>query len=138
MKKDIPLLSSGLRQNCYRLESVSSRSYVSSGFSVPDEYPEIVESSLSNGIREDVVMKPYPHTLEAINSYVEVSDYRLDPALAVRNGHSLSNLGDVRPIQSASKLSSEELLKMRSVLDSVISKLKNSVPADAVPEEATK
>lgn len=132
MKKDVPLMNFGLKQNCYRLDSVSSRSYVSSGFSVQEEYPEIVESSISNGIRENIVMKPYPHTVEAINSYVDVSDYRLDPALAVRNGHSLPNLGDVRSIQAASKLSTEDLLKMRSVLDSVLAKLKVSAPSESV------
>lgn len=118
-------MSSGLKQNCYRLESVSASCFVSSGHEIPEEYPEIEQVTVDNGIREDVLLKPYPHTVESINSYVEVSDYRLDPALAIANGHRLGNLGDVRSIQKASKLSSEDILRMRDTLDSVLKKLES-------------
>lgn len=118
MKKS-DLTNLGLRQNCYRLDSVSSGFYCSSSPVIQDVYQEVDSQVVDNGIKEVIVDKPYPHTAAAINSYLDITDYRLDPQSAILNGHHLPNLGDVSGIQEFSKYSSSELAELRSQLERV-------------------
>lgn len=123
MKKGVPLESSGLRQNCYRLDSVISLVNVSRAPVVPSFYDELESKTEDNCVREVIVSKPYPHTPESINSYLDSCDYRLDPQTAILNGHHMPNLGDVSGIQDMSKLSSVDIASLRSKLDSILAVL---------------
>lgn len=69
---------------------------------------------LPSGFVDVVVEKDYPINSESVSSYIETSDYRLDPQNAIAKARKRVNLGDItqaqefmgtNPIQASTKYS---------------------------------
>lgn len=91
-----------LQQNCFvrdvcrkvDLKSVNSET----------TYDSIDEKVTDKGLEIEHNSYPYPITPQYVNSFVDSSDYRRDPANAIANGVKRQNLGDISAVQQVFKM----------------------------------
>lgn len=129
-KKDIvvdkPIVTNLIRQNCFLRDVVSAAP--TSGAHSPDTYISLDEVTTSSGIALRETVKDYEITPDYVQSFVDSSDYRLDPVNAVANGHSRSNLGDISSVQEVASLDTERARALYQQLSKLFS---NSAAAPA-------
>lgn len=89
----------GIKQNCYLLDTREKVRQTSKPNRTIKQYNSIEEIQLPNGFVQEVVKKDYPINSDTITSYIESSDYRLDPMSAIQNAPKRVNLGDVSQVQ---------------------------------------
>lgn len=110
------VLIGGFPQNFYmRAQTIDT-------YSIPEHlknkeqktYLALERKELPSGFMDVVVEKDYPINSESVSSYIETSDYRLDPQNAIANARRRINLGDItqtqefmgtNPIQASTKYS---------------------------------
>lgn len=100
-----PVVVFGVKQNCYALDCRKPGSSIP--LAVPNrtikKYYELEQKTLDNGYVEQVVEKDYPINSDSVSSYIESSDYRLDPNQAIAQAPKRVNLGDVTEVQDFMK-----------------------------------
>lgn len=108
-----PLKMGLIQQNCFVRDV-----YVAPKFD-PDivtEYETIDEVVTQDGVKLVTKTLPYTITPQYVNSFVDSSDYRRDPATAVLNGVKRPNLGDIRDIQDITSMDTEQARSLYSQL----------------------
>lgn len=105
MSKNVPIKSNLLQQNCFLRDcspalDISGKNSLSDGVS----YESVDLVTESDGIRVRKTLVPYPITPDYVDSFVDSSDYRKDPAAAVLNSVKKPNLGDITSFQDVSSM----------------------------------
>lgn len=114
-----------LQQNCFVRDV--SRAVDLKSDDTPVSYVSIDEEVTPSGTKVEFNSYPYPITPQYVNSFVDSSDYRRDPANAVANGVKKSNFGDVRSLQSLSQMDTDSQRALYEELSSKFNK-KTDVP----------
>lgn len=86
-----------LQQNCFVRD-------VREPFDIQDplqssSYVSLDEKIVENGFKQEYNVYDYPITPSYVDSFVDSSDYRRDPANAIVHGHDKKNMGDVTQLQ---------------------------------------
>lgn len=97
MSKTLRVNSNLLQQNCYVRDSRVRVDLVNHCQNY--QYTSLDEELTKNGLKVKSVVNDYPITPEYVNSFVNSTDYHVDPLNAVNNGVKRFNLGDVSGIQ---------------------------------------
>lgn len=100
------------KQNCYIHDwfddSKKSIQKVKTNF--PKTYHECIEKVCDDGsYHVNVEEVEYPISEDTLNSYLDSTDYRLDPLSAVQNAPSRQNVGDVRELMQMLRLDSVDI-----------------------------
>lgn len=90
---------------------------------VSKKYFELQRKTVSNGIVEELVECDYPVTQESVNSYLDTSDYRNNPAQAVLNATPRKNLGDIVEVQDFIANNPAEALSIYKQVSEKLSKI---------------
>lgn len=106
-----------IQQNCF-VRDCSQKTDLQSVVTDKKFY-SLDEKPSDNGFSYELNEYPYPITPQYVNSFIDSSDYRKDPANAISNGSKHVNLGDIRSIQDLSKLDTSV---QRSLYESLKSK----------------
>lgn len=117
-----------IRQNCYLRDIVDPLDFSS-------KYPEKVFTSLDEVPSDDGIKfvpndYPYPITPESVNSYVDSSDYRKDPANAISSGVHGVNIGDCTDIQSILRMDSSAQRSLYEQLSAKFSSVESKSTQD--------
>ncbi|UPW41620.1 hypothetical protein [Peromfec virus RodF8_38] len=110
-----------IQQNCY-IRDCSPAVSVQSPRS-GSTFTTLDEVSDEKGIHFEESQVPYPITPQYVNSFVDSSDYRKDPAQAISNGSNRHNLGDVSAIQHIMSMSDGDVRALYEQLKTRFSKL---------------
>lgn len=122
-----------LAQDVYVRDTVPKTFFCSHCREQEKNVPQLVEKIGDNGVTHCIEFVPYPHTPEAVKSYADSVDYRLDPLSAVNNGVQRPNLGDVTASQELSRMDSSEIIALRDRLQEAITKLNISQMTGSAP-----
>lgn len=116
-----------LQQNCFVRDVcvASDLQHISS-----DKFCSIDEKVDDKGVHIEINEYPYPITPDYVNSFVDSSDYRLDPFNAIVNSSKRNNLGDIRAAQEIASMDSEQA---RSLYKQLSEKFSVSSAASAAP-----
>lgn len=90
---------------------------------VSKKYFELQRKTVANGIVEELVECDYPITQESVNSYLDTSDYRNNPAQAILNATPRKNLGDITEIQDFIANNPAEALSIYKQVSETLSKV---------------
>lgn len=106
-----------IQQNCFVRD-------VARAVDLKSESPDFMYTSLDEvtddkGIHFEEHDVPYPITPAYVNSFVDSVDYRRDPAGAIANGVSRTNLGDISVMQQVLSMDSSA---QRSLYDQLFAK----------------
>lgn len=117
----------GVLQNCYKDESLRIPRPVAHQQTI-GSYTILEKKELPNGYTVNLEEKPYPINSETVTSYVESSDYRLDPMGFAANSVKRVNLGDISQVQDFVRSNPQDAIRIyRSVgekLDKYLQELK--------------
>lgn len=122
-----------LQQNCYVRDVLSCEDLQS--VSSDQFYESVDESTLSSGIKINHTIHTYPITVDYVNSFVESSDYRVDPLNAISNGVHKQNLGDVGLFQQVASMDMEQASALYKQLQAKFSQAQSAQPvSEPVPQ----
>ena len=93
-----------LMRNCYLSDASDAVDNVNSY--ATEKYYELRETTTQNGIEHKLVEVDYPITEESVKSYVDSTNYKLDPFGALRAPR--QNLGDVTEAQNIMRMDVSE------------------------------
>lgn len=93
-----------LMRNCYL--SDASDAFDNANSYATEKYYELRETTTQNGIEHKLVEVDYPITEESVKSYVDSTNYKLDPFGALRAPR--QNLGDVTETQNIMRMDVSE------------------------------
>lgn len=107
-----------LQQNCFVRDVVRKVDLLSSA--PPVSYVSLDSVTIPDGIKLVETENPYPITPEYVNSFVEGSDYRNDLVSALSSVSSSPNLGDIRCLQDASSMDTNQVISYLERLKSTL------------------
>lgn len=110
------------KQNCYIHDwfddSKKGIHKVKTNF--PKTYHECIEKVCDDGsYHVNVEEVEYPISEDTLNSYLDSTDYRLDPLAAVQNAPSRQNVGDIREISQIMRLDSVDIEQAMETLKQI-------------------
>lgn len=87
-----------LQQNCF-VRDVRRAVDLKDG-EQPSSYVSLDEKIVDDGFKQEFNSYDYPITPSYVDSFIDSSDYRRDPANAIIHGHDKKNMGDVTQLQN--------------------------------------
>lgn len=123
-----------LQQNCF-VRDCSLKSDLNSDSSSESSYLSFVEKVVSNGTTLELHSFPYPITPHYVDSFVDSTDYRVDPLGSVANSVKRKNLGDIRAMQDVSKMDSDQARVLYSQLSERFKAASDKVASDKVASD---
>lgn len=100
----------GLKQNCFLLDTHPKQDIKhekDSGY-----YMSLEKKQLPNGYQFELERSEYPINSESVTSYLEASDFKRDPLMAIANAPKRVNLGDIREVQAFIRENPQEAVRI--------------------------